>query len=160
MGVFFVGKQMLGVVYLLVTSQGNERKEQTLNKGCAFSSCSGGKQTAMGSARLRVVAVGSQSCRMAWGAHVQPGGGRSPVVNGQVLLLLVGITVASLAVVRKMRRSGWGGKLNSIVALPVGLLPLSGVQEICLARIHSSISLLLEKKQSKWSLGFLIQSFS
>lgn len=93
-------------------------------------------------------------------AHVQPGSGRSPVVNGQVLLLLVGITVPLLAVLRKMPRSGWDGKLNSIVALPVSLLPLSGVQEICLARIHSSISLLLEKKQSKWSLGFLIQSFS
>lgn len=43
---------MLGVVYLLVISQADERKEQTMNKGCAFSSCSGGKQTAMGSARL------------------------------------------------------------------------------------------------------------
>lgn len=91
---------------------------------------------------------------------MQPGSGRSPVVSGQVLLLLVGITVPLLAVLRKMPRSGWDGKLNSIMALPVSLLPLSGVQEICLARIHSSISLLLEKKQSKWSLGFLIQSFS
>lgn len=44
---------MLGVVYLLVIAQANERKEQTLNKGCAFSSCSGGRQTAVGSARLR-----------------------------------------------------------------------------------------------------------
>lgn len=87
-------------------------------------------------------------------------GGRSPVVNGQVLLLLVGIAVALLARVRKMPRRGWDGKLNSIVAHPVGRLPLSGAQEMCLARIHSSISLLLEKKHSKWSLEFLIQSFS
>lgn len=57
----------------------------------------------MGSARL-----GSQ-----WA-----GSGRSPAVNGQVLLLLLRTTVALSAVVRKMPRSGWDGKLNSPVALP------------------------------------------
>lgn len=51
MRVFFVGKQMLGVVYLPVISQANERKEQTLNKGCAFMLL--WREAAMGSARLR-----------------------------------------------------------------------------------------------------------
>lgn len=51
-------------------------------------------------------------------------GGRSPVVNGQVLLLLVGIAVALLAVVSKMPRGGWDGKLSSLVAHPAGHLPL------------------------------------
>lgn len=57
-------------------------------------------------------------------AHVQRVGGRSPVVNRQVPLLLVGIAVGLLAAVRKMPRSGWGGKLNFTAALRVGRLPL------------------------------------
>lgn len=103
---------MLGVVYLLVISQANERKEQTLNKGCAFSGCSGGKQTAMGSARLSSGQAGRGQPEL---CHGVAQGGRSPVVNGQVLLLLVGMTVALLAGLRKMPRRGWDGKLNSIL---------------------------------------------
>lgn len=57
---------------------------------------------------------------------MQPGSGRSPAVNGQVLLLLVGIAVALLAVLRKMPRSGWDGGLSSIGAHPVHLLLLCG----------------------------------
>lgn len=79
-------------------------------------------------------------------AQVQRVGGRSPVVNGQVPFLLVGMAVGLLAVVRKMPRSGWGGKLNFIAACRDGRLPLSGTQEICPASLHCSISLLLEEK--------------
>lgn len=144
---------MPGVVYLLVISQANERKEQTLNKGCAFSSCSGGKQPAMGCARLRSGSGHPELSHGTGGAQ----DGRSPAVKGQVLLLLVGTTVSSGEEDAK-ERLGWEAELHC--GPSCRSLALSGEQEICLARIHSSVSLLLEKKQSKWSLGFLIQSFS
>lgn len=41
--------KLLGVVYLLVISQANERQGQTLNTGCAFSSCLRGKRHGPGS---------------------------------------------------------------------------------------------------------------
>lgn len=104
MRVFFVGKQMVGAVYLLVISQANERKEQTPNKGCAFVLPWDLPDSALG--RL---AGDSQSCLMAQG-------GRSPVVNGQVLLLLLGITVTGLVSRgEEVARRGWDGKLSSIL---------------------------------------------
>ena len=102
-----------------------------MNKGCAFSSCSRGKRCSPGSCQAQVRAAepwaGWQRAARAVSshgvAHVQRVGGRSPVVNRQVPLLLVGIAVGLLAAVRKMPRSGWGGKLNFIAALCWSLAP-------------------------------------
>lgn len=78
---------------------------------------------------------------------MQRGGGRSPALNGQLALLLVGMLVGLVAAVSRVPRRGWAGKLNFIAALSVGHLPLGGVGEISPAKLRRSISLLLEEIQ-------------
>jgi len=151
----------LGVVYLLVISQANERQGQALNKGRGFSSCPGGTRGSPGSCQAGVWAAEPRAGCW-WPARASPppgaGGARGPAVHGPVPPLPWGIAVG-LAAARKMPRSGCGGKPSCVAAHCDGCLPLSGTPELCPARLRRFISLLLQEKQSKRSPGLFTWSF-